>query len=184
MKKAFLFMFFLGTVLRINAQEAEVAIAAPAQTLKIGYVNMDSLLTNYKMWDDMMAQTLQKEENIRATLNLKMKSLEKEMQLFQEKIEKNAFVSAERAQQEYDRIQGKQGDLEKEKERLAAELKSENDRNTALLRTTIGTFLEEYAQKKGYDFILTNSGFDNILYEKKEYNVTQEVVEGLNARLP
>ncbi|NDV65710.1 OmpH family outer membrane protein [Bacteroides sp. 224] len=183
-KTVLLIFFFVGTIFCVNAQETEFGTTTPVQVLKIGYVNMDSLLTNYKMWNDMMAQTLQKEENIRTSLNLKMKDLEKEIQLFQEKIEKNAFISAERAQQEYDRIQNRQENLEKEKEQLAVELKNENDQNAVVLHKAISAFIEEYAQEKGYDFILTNSGFDNILYGKKEHNVTQEVVEGLNARLP
>ena len=41
-------------------------------TLKIAYVEIDTLLTKYNYWNDLNEMMMKKEENIRATLNQKV----------------------------------------------------------------------------------------------------------------
>ncbi|KAA6326681.1 hypothetical protein EZS27_024246 [termite gut metagenome] len=80
--------------------------------LKIAYVEVDTLLTQYNFWKDLTEMMTKKEEDIRATLNQKNKELERDIQDFQRKYENNAFVSRERAEQEHNRILKKQQDLQ------------------------------------------------------------------------
>ena len=68
--------------------------------MKIAYVEVDSLLTKYRYWNDLNELMIQKEENIRTTLNEKAKELDGEMREFQRKLENNGFASRERAEQE------------------------------------------------------------------------------------
>ncbi|MBQ8521595.1 MAG: OmpH family outer membrane protein, partial [Bacteroides sp.] len=133
-------------------------------------------------WTDLNEQMIKKEENIRTTLNDKGKKLEKEAQEFQRKYENNGFVSQESAQQQYQRIQKQQQDLQALQQKLTEELATENQKNSLQLRDSINSFLKIYNQDKGYDMILSNTGFDNLLYANPAYNITDEIVEGLNAR--
>ena len=55
---------------------------------------------------------VKKSENVRMTLNQKMTALNKEKQEFQKKYESNAFLSPERAQQEYNRLAKMEQDLQ------------------------------------------------------------------------
>ena len=125
---------------------------------------------------------IQKEENIRTTLNEKAKDLDNDMREFQRKLENNGFVSPERAEQENLRITQKQRDLQELQEKLTSELQAENQKISLQLRDSINSFLKIYNKDKGYDFIISNTGFDNLLYANSAYNITQEIVDGLNAR--
>ena len=166
-----------------NAAPAAAATgAAGASNMKIAFVEIDSLLSKYHFCNDVNEEMLKKEENIRTTLNEKGKKLEKQAAEFQRKYENNGFISPERAQQEYQRIQKQQQDLEALQQKLMNELAAENQKNTLELRDSINAFLKVYNQEKGYDLIISNSGFDNLLYGNPAYNITNEVVEGLNAR--
>ena len=80
--------------------------------LPIAYVNVDSLLLNYNYSKDLNEIILKKQENSRANITQKARSLESEMQDFQRKIENNAFLTRERAQQEQDRLVKKQQELQ------------------------------------------------------------------------
>lgn len=71
--------------------------ASIPSNMKIAFVELDSLIVQYNFWNDLNMAMVQKEENVRATLNQEARKLEKEMQEFQRKYENNAFVSAERA---------------------------------------------------------------------------------------
>ena len=166
-----------------NAAPAAAATgAAGASNMKIAFVEIDSLLSKYHFCNDVNEEMLKKEENIRTTLNEKGKKLEKQAAEFQRKYENNGFVSPERAQQEYQRIQKQQQELQELQQKLTNELAAENQKNTLELRDSINAFLKVYNQEKGYDLIISNSGFNNLLYGNPAYNITNEVVEGLNAR--
>ena len=158
------------------------AAAVGTTNLKIAYVEIDSLLTKYHYCNELNEVMIQKEENIRTTLNEKAKALEKEMIAFQRKLENNGFVSRERAEQENLRLAKKQQDLQKLQEKLAGELQAENQKNSLQLRDSINSFLKIYNKDKGYSMIISNSGFDNLLYADPAYNITNEIVDGLNAR--
>lgn len=146
--------------------------------LKIAYVDLDTLLTQYDFWNDIAGEMMKKEENVRATINQKTRELEKDMQDFQRKIDNNAFLSQDRAQQEYARINKKQQDLQNLQNRMMEELATENNKNGVILRDSINFFLEEFNKTHQYDMIFSNS----VLYAKPAFNITQQVVEGLNAR--
>jgi len=88
----------------------------------------------------------------------------------------------EKAQQEYNRIAKLEQDLQALSNKLQSELMSENEKNSLQLRDSINAFLKEYNKTKGYSMIISNTGFDNLLYADSIYNITKEIVDGLNAR--
>ena len=165
-----------------STTSAPAAGATGSSNMKIAFVEIDSLLTKYNFWNDLTEQMIKKEENTRTTLNEKGKKLEKEAAEFQRKYENNGFISPERAQQEYQRIQKQQQELEALQQKLMNDLAAENQKNSLELRDSINSFLKVYNQTKGYDLIISNTAFDNLLYGNPAYNITDEIVEGLNAR--
>lgn len=150
-------------------------------TLKIAYVDIDTLLTNYKLWIELNEEMIRKEENIRTTLNEKAKDLQADFEEFERKLNNNGFVTRERAESEQNRILKKRQDLEQLQERLSNELAIENNKNNVLFRDSINAFINDYNKVKGYNVILSRIG-DNILYIDSDMNITQEIIDGLNAR--
>jgi outer membrane protein len=164
------------------ANGTAVAGVAGSSNMKIAYVEIDSLLANYNFCKDLNEMMIKKEENIRTTLNEKGKKLDADAKEFQRKYENNGFASQERAQQEYQRIQKQQADLQALQEKLSTELANENQQNSLQLRDSINSFLKEYNKDKGYDLIISNTGFDNLLYANPAFNITQEIIDGLNKK--
>lgn len=167
-----------------SGQSALVGVSGEAGTanMKIAFVEIDTLLLKYNFWNDVNEEMIKREENVRATLTEQGRTLEKEAQEFQRKYETNAFVSQERAQQEYARINKKQQDLQALQTRLTDELMKEQNKNNLIVRDSINSFLKEYNKDKRYSMIISNTGFDNLLYADPIYNITQEIIDGLNAR--
>ncbi len=154
---------------------------AGTATMKIAYVDVDTLLSKYDFWNDLNEMMMRKEENARATLNERAKSFDAEAKEFQRKLENNAFTR-ERAEQEQARLQKKQMELQELQNRLANELQQENQKNSLQLRDSINSFLKIYNKDKGYSLIISNTSFDNLLYADPAYNITQEIIDGLNKR--
>lgn len=165
-----------------NTVTAGEAKGATSSELKIAYVEVDTLLSKYNFCVDLNEAMVKKEENIRMTLNQRANELGKQKQEFQKKYENNAFISQDRAQQEYNRLAKMEQDLQVLQSKLSNELGAENQKNSLQLRDSINTFLKEYNKTKGYSLIISNTGSDNLLYADKALDITMEIVNGLNAR--
>lgn len=165
-----------------NTAAASEAKGATSSELKIAYVEVDTLLSKYNFCVDLNEAMVKKEENIRMTLNQRANELGKQKQEFQKKYENNAFISQDRAQQEYNRLAKMEQDLQVLQQKLSSELGAENQKNSLQLRDSINKFLKEYNKTKGYSLIISNTGSDNLLYADKALDITMEIVNGLNAR--
>ena len=163
----------------------QAADAAPAAnngaSIKIAYVDIDTLLINYSLWIELNDEMIRKEESVRATLNEKAKALQNDYEEFERKLNNNAFATRERAEAEQSRILKKRDELEATSERLTNELAIENNKNSQLFRDSINAYIADYNKTHGYSIILSRIG-DNILYIDNAMNITQEIIEGLNAR--
>ena len=65
--------------------------------------------------------------------------------------------------------------------RLENELASETAKFNEALRDSLNNFLKAYNKDKKYDIILSKAG-DNILFADKKYDITQDIINGLNKR--
>ena len=148
--------------------------------LPIAYVNVDSLLLNYNYSKDLNEIILKKQENSRANITQKARSLESEMKDFQRKIENNAFLTRERAEQEQQRLLKKQEELQNLDNQLAQELMQEQQKMNEQLRDTIVSQLRAFNQDKGFQVIFSNTVGDNILLAGDTYDITAELLEFLN----
>ena len=177
-----LILLFSQCAGKSNQEATTSAQPATLSGMKIAYVEIDTLLSKYNFFKDLSEEMVKKSEDMRLTLNKKANELEKEKRDFQTKYENNAFHTQERAQQVYNGILKLEQDLQEQSNQLQSELMSENEKNNLQLRDSINAFLKEYNKGKKYDLILSNTGFDNLLYADSAYNITQEILEGLNAR--
>jgi outer membrane protein len=150
--------------------------------LPIAYINIDSLLLNYVFAKESNESLLKKAEDSRLDLNMRDRQLQGEMAEFQRKLENNAFLSRERAEQEQTRIIRKQQDLQQLNAKLSQELMESQQKMSEQLRDTINNFLKDYNKNKGYQLILSNTSNDNILLGDAGFDITREVIDLLNQR--
>ena len=168
-----------------EAQPAQTAanntvVTETAQSgLKIAYVDIDSLLSNYKLSVKLNNDMLRKTENAQLTLGEKAKSIQADMADFQKKLENNVFATRERAESEQARIVKRQEEYARLEQRLAGELAAEEQKNSIALRDSINNFMKEYNATHGYDIILSRIG-ENILFANEALDITKEVIDGLN----
>jgi outer membrane protein len=151
-------------------------------TLPVAYVNIDSVLTNYQYAKEASDALMKKTESSRASLNQKQKQIENEYREFQRKLQNNAFLTQERAQQEQNRIQKMAADLEQTAGRLDNELAMEQMTVNSQLADSVRLCIKEFNKTANYHIIFSNSGLDNILYAKEKYNITNQVINLLNQR--
>ena len=155
------------------------ADSANGAALKIAYVEVDSLMTQYEYCKDFTLVLQKKSNNARNTLTQKGQQLQNAMNSFQQKLNNNGFTSREQAESQQAAIQRQQNDLQQLQARLENELANETATYNEGLRDSLQHFLAKYNKDKKYDLILTKQG-DNILYANKRFDITADIINGLN----
>ena len=151
--------------------------AAP-NSMKIAYVEVDSIMSQYKFckYYSLILQT--KGQNIQSTLASKQQALQAAAANFQQKVQQNAYTR-EQAEAIQAGLQKQSADLQGLNQRLSNEFQVETEKYNAALRDSLRHFLNEYNKDKKYSLILSKAG-DNLLYADKAFDITNDVVAGLN----
>ena len=166
---------------KMDEQPAAAAAEESTGNVKIAYVEVDSLMTQYEFCKE-FTLILQKEStNARNTLNQKGQALQNAAANFQQKLQNNGFTSREQAESQQAAIQRQQQSLQELQARLENELANHTNKYNEGLRDSLKHFLDAYNKDKKYDLILTKQG-DNILYAAKRFDITNDVINGLNKR--
>ena len=161
--------------------EQPAAGETTATGLKIAYVEVDSLMTQYDFAKDYSVTLQKKSNNARNTLTQKGNTLQAAVNNFQQKLNNNGFQSREQAASQQAAIERQQRDLQELQARLENELASETAKFNETLRDSLQSFLKAYNKDKQFSLILTKQG-DNILLADKKFDITNDVINGLNKR--
>ena len=171
-------------VLFFTSDKAETSVVevAKSEKLPIAYLNTDSLLVNYLFAQDANEKLMKKHEDARLKLNTKLRTFQNEAADFQRKLENNAFLTRERAEQAQQALVKKEQELQELDAKLAQDIMIESQKLNAQLADTLTKFLEEYNADGRYHMILSNTAKDNVLFAIPGYDITEEVTKVLNAR--
>ena len=161
--------------------EQPAAGETSASGLKIAYVEVDSLMTQYDFAKDYSVTLQKKSNNARNTLTTKGNALQAAVNNFQQKLNNNGFTSREQAASQQAAIERQQRDLQELQARLENELANETAKFNETLRDSLQNFLKDYNKDKQFSLILTKQG-DNILLADKRFDITNDVINGLNKR--
>lgn len=160
-----------------NTPTAEV----PATGLRLAYIEIDTLMSQYNFCKDYTLLMNKKGENIRTTLAAKERALQAQAADLQKKYESNAFTTRDQVERAQMNLAKQQQDLQALNDRLSNEFAMEQAKYNEEMRDSIQAFLKEYNKSKKFDYIISKAG-DNILLGNKKYDITADVVKGLNKR--
>ncbi len=168
-------------------------VQAQGELLPIAVVNTDSILKHYTLAVESQDKLMAQYEESMVKLDTKAKALQKEAETFQRdvldfqrKLEANAFLSRDRAESEQAKLQkkeeqlvAKQQDLENLRQKLSNEFMNQQAELTQQVQSSVQSYLREY-NADGHIHLILN---DAVLMNKvASYDITEEVIEALNAR--
>lgn len=146
--------------------------------MKIAYIEVDSIMSQYKFCKEYSLILEKKSQNIQNTVNAKGRSLQAAAAKFQQDIQNNKYTQ-QQAEAVQAGLQKQNADLQALQQRLGAEFQVETEKFNKALRDSIQHYLAVYNKDKKFSLILSKAG-DNILYADKTYDITNEVIAGLN----
>lgn len=163
-----------------NTETAETA-ETEATGLRIAYVELDSLMSQYQLYKDYEEVLTRKGTDIQNTLAQKQRKLESSATAMQRKYENNGFQTRDELERAQQSLQQQEMGLQQLAAKLNNEFNEEQARINQEARDSIQAFLKIYNQTKKYDYVMIKAG-DNLLIANPKYNITKDIVTGLNKR--
>ena len=169
--------------LQFSGKSASAATAAKADgsgsSLKIAYVDLDSIQANYEFYKTKTAEFDKKKEIADRQLNNSFQKIEGERAAFAQRGNSITQAEYEAFQRDYTR---KMQNLEDQKRVMEGQIQEEGLKIMDDFRKRINEFLIAYNKEKKYSYIFSDgSGVSVMFYKDSTYNITKEVVDGLNA---
>jgi outer membrane protein len=170
-----LFLQFKGA----PKQASAVQTNATASTVKLGYVDLDSVQEKYLLYKEQMDLFEKKKEAADRDLNNAFQKIDNERIVFAKRGESITQAEYENFQRSY---QAKMQNLEEQKRALENNIASEGMKTMENLKKNIDDYLVTYNKEKAYSYIFSySSGLNVLFYKDSATNITDEIVAGLNA---
>ena len=160
------------------ANTAEAGVTAAQGS--IVYIQLDSLINQYDMFNDLRSELENKAQAIQDDLTKKGRSFESAAKDFQTKIEKGLLTRSQ-AEEQQQRLAERQQNLQNLSQQKQYELAEEEAVMSRRVMDAVQTFLAKYNQEKGYAMIITSSAATNtVIAANPALDITQDVLTGLN----
>lgn len=142
------------------------------------YVDSDSLLANYNLAKDYQEEMLRQQNNYDNTARQRQTAIQSLMAKYQQQAQNNTMDEAAYNKAMAD-IQNRQQAAEKELGKMQINMQNQMMEAQKIVNDSIMNYIEEYNKTRGYDAILMKAA---TLYISPDLDITDEVLEGLNAR--
>ena len=160
------------------ANTAEAGVTAAQGS--IVYIQLDSLINQYDMFNDLRSELENKAQAIQDDLTKKGRSFESAAKDFQTKIEKGLLTRSQ-AEEQQQRLAERQQNLQNLSQQKQYELAEDEAVMSRRVMDAVQTFLAKYNQEKGYAMIITSSAATNtVIAANPALDITQDVLTGLN----
>ncbi len=151
-----------------------------AQAGDVVYVQLDSLLMNYDMYNDEMTAFQSKVQGIQEDLQKKQRRLESDAKSFENQVQKG-LLTRSAAEEQQNKLLQRQQSLQNDAAQKDAEMQEEQAVLNNRVYFAVKEFIEKYNAEHQYSLILTTSGVTNtVLNVNPGLDITADVIKGLN----
>ncbi len=146
----------------------------------IVYVQLDSLIANYDMYNDLMTAFQSKVQGIQDDLNKRGRRLESDAKAFESQVQKG-LLTRSAAEEQQNKLVQRQQNLQNDMAKKDAEIQEEQAVLNNQVYYAVKEFIEKYNEEHQFSLILTTSGVTNtVLNVNPGLDITADVLQGLN----
>ncbi|TCI93550.1 OmpH family outer membrane protein [Tenacibaculum sp. M341] len=145
---------------------------------KLVYVDVNKLLEGYKRTKVVRADFEKKAKVLRANVDSLVTDWQKELKLYEKE---RANYSKKELQLKQELLGNKQQQINNYQQAIQKQIQEEDKKATQTVVNDINDYVTEFGKQKGYKMIFGASGGGNIMYADKSADLTEIVLEQLNA---
>ena len=158
-----------------GAQQANATGETPAAQGSIVYIQLDSLVNQYDMYNDLKSELESKVQAVQEDLTKKGRAFESAVKDFEAKIAKGLLTRSQ-AEEQQKKLLEREQNLQGLSQQKQMELAEEEAVMMRRVMDAIQTYITRYNQDKGYALILSVP----VLAGDPSLNITQDVLKGMN----
>lgn len=147
------------------------------QAQRIAYFEMDSIDDSYKYMKDAKEALIKKNKQVEDQINDLQKEVNAKIQEANQKGPSMSQAEQISYSKEIDELSRKNRD---KIQRLGQSLSMERDVQLQKVRNKIQQYLKQFAQEKGYSYIVGTNENDNFYYKDSTLDITGELLSALN----
>ena len=146
----------------------------------IVYINLDTLVNQYDMYNDLRTELESKVSAIDNDLNKKGRALENDVKSFEDKMQKGLLTYSQAESMRND-LMTRDQELRNLSQQKQLELANEESVMYNRVMDAIKTYVDNYNKEKQYSLILTTTAATNsVINGEQGRNITNEIINGLN----
>jgi outer membrane protein len=154
-------------------------LSRDTSNFRIAYFDIDSLQEHYQYFKDVSNDVKSKENAVASELSGLQATYQKKIREWQQKGPNMSQSEGEAAQREYAQMQQR---YEQRQATLDQDLQKQKMEMMTDVRKKIETYLSDYNKTKGYAFILSYEPGFMLYYKDSTFDITNDVIQGLNAQ--
>mgnify|MGYP006329720565 FL=1 len=172
-------LFFTSNSSSKSANTSEIS-AEGAQKGDVVFIQIDSLINQYDMFNDLRSELESKATKIQNDLNKKSRAFENDAKDFEEKLNKGLLTRSQAETMQNSLLQ-RQQELQNYSQQKQIEMGEEEAVMINKVMDAIKTYVKKYNETHQYSLILTTSSTTQVVLEgNPALDITQNVVTGLN----
>ena len=165
----------------LGGEHAAAALMANPGDISIAYFNMDSVMSQWGLYDDYQQDLEQKQTELEADFAGRTETFYQSVQDAQYKIQKGLVTRTE-SEQLQQQLAGEEQNLQVLQNQYAVQLQEEGMVKNRQMLDMIETYIAELSETTGYSYVYSYTFGGNLIYGAKSLDITAAVVEGLNAK--
>ena len=176
-----LFVMILG---QKNCNTANIETTSAEQTVaannSIVYIQLDTLINQYDMYNDLKTEFEGKLASVENELTKKGRALENDYQSFNEKMSKGLLTRSQ-AEAQGNELQARQQELALLSQEKQMQLTEEESVMINQVMNAIQSYIKEYNKIHNHSLILTTTvATNNVIDGESSLNITNDIIKGLN----
>jgi outer membrane protein len=157
---------------------AALSIYFSKSSSELVYVDVNKLMEGYKRTKVAKADFDKKATTMKGNIDSLMTGWQKELQAYEKE---RASLSPKELKLKQELLQNKQQQINGYQEAIQKKIQEEDKKVTQTVINDINDYVKEYGKKHGYKIIFGASGGGNIMYAAESTDLTEVVLNGLNA---
>lgn len=171
------FMASIGLSMLASCQQQPTAVENTEKGIRLAYVRIDSLQSQYNYFQELVGELQAEEEKIVVELQRRQQELQTNIELYQQEAPKMTARQREANEADLRRVQ--QNYLQVEQAAQGQMMQRQNDL-TVMMREDMNSAIETLKEELNLDFILLYEEGGQIIYANDDYDITERMVNMLN----
>jgi len=160
-------------------QPSEQVVNSSTGELKIAFVNIDTLISNYNYFLNLRDELQRKIQQLDAEFNIQSRTYDAQVADYQDKVKKY-LITTKQAQEVEKQLMIQQQELLNKRDEMRRQIaEDENVMNNKVYYKIID-YINDYNKSNNYQYIFSNTGSGPILFGNSALNITNSILAGIN----